>query len=245
MTVEIWRGVVGLVMPVRRAGILEQVMRLLPQGVGVFPIYNNIQKGTREEFTEALKEYESRIAEVAEVGVDLIHPSGAPPFMLLGYEGEGVLVRKWEQKFKVPIFTSGMNYVAAMRALKVKRFAGFSYFKGDLNNAYAAYFTNAGFEVLGMDGMDVGFHAVPDLSTRQCYQFIKSGFRQHSRDAEAIFLLGPGWPTMDIVQTLEDDCGVPVVHPSPAQCWEFQKRLRIHEPRTGYGRLLAELPDMC
>ena len=108
-----WRGVVGLVMPVRRAGILEQVMTLLPQGVGIFPVYNNIQQGTREEFNEALKGYEGKVAEVAEVGVDLIHPSGAPPFMLLGYEGEAALVSKWETQFKVPIFTSGMNYVAA------------------------------------------------------------------------------------------------------------------------------------
>ena len=243
MAFEIWRGVVGLVMPVRRAGILEQVMGLLPHGVGVFPVYNNIQRGTREEFTEALKGYEAKVAEVTEVGVDLIHPSGAPPFMLLGYKGEAALIRKWEKQYKVPIFTSGMNYVAALRALKVRRFAGFSYFSGKLNTTYAKYFSDAGFDVLGMEGMDVAFNSVPDLSTRQCYQFIKSGFLKH-RNAQAIFLLGPGWPTLEIVQTLEDDCGVPVVHPGPAQCWEFQKRLNIREPKPGYGQLLAELPGL-
>jgi maleate cis-trans isomerase len=94
-----------------------------------------------------------------------------------------------------------------------------------------------------MEGMDVAFNSVPDLSTRQCYQFIKSGFLKH-RNAQAIFLLGPGWPTLEIVQTLEDDCGVPVVHPGPAQCWEFQKRLNIREPKPGYGQLLAELPGL-
>jgi maleate isomerase len=230
-------------MPVRRAGILEQVMSLLPQGVGVFAVYNNIQRGTREEFTEALKGYEAKVAEVTEVGVDLIHPSGAPPFMVLGYKGEAALIRKWEKQYKVPIFTSGMNYVAALRALKIQRFAGFSYFPGDLNNTYAKYFSDAGFDVLGMEGLNVAFNAVPDLSTRQCYSFIKSGFLKH-RKAQAIFLLGPGWPTLDIVQTLEDDCGVPVVHPGPAQCWEFQKRLGIQEPKPGYGQLLAKLPGL-
>jgi maleate isomerase len=243
MAFGIWRGVVGLVMPVRRAGILEQVMGLLPQGVGVFPVYNNIQRGTREEFTEALKGYEGKVAEVAEVGVDLIHVSGAPPFMILGYKGEAALVQKWETRYKVPIFTSGMNYIAAMRALKIQRFAGFSYFPGEINSTYAKYFSDAGFDVISMEGMDVAFNAVSDLSTRQCYNFIHSGFLKH-RDAQAIFLLGPGWPTLEIVQTLEDDCGVPIVHPGPAQCWEFQKRLHIREPKSGYGQLLAELPDL-
>jgi len=26
------------------------------------------------------------------------------------------------------------------------------------------------------------------------------------------------------------------------QCWEIQKRLHVHQPQKGYGRLLAELP---
>ena len=75
--------------------------------------------------------------------------------MLLGYKGEEVLIQKWEKRYKVPIFTSGMNYVAALRALKVKRFVGFSYFPGELNNTYAKYFSDAGFDVMGMEGMDV------------------------------------------------------------------------------------------
>ena len=47
-----------------------------------------------------MKEYEGKVAEVTEVGVDLIHPSGAPPFMILGYKGEAVLIRKWEKQYR-------------------------------------------------------------------------------------------------------------------------------------------------
>jgi len=243
MEFDSWRGSVGIVIPVRRTGILEQIQAVAPKGVSIFPMFNSIRHGTRDEFDKAREECEQRVAEVAEVGVDLINPMGAPPFMLLGYEGEAALIRQWETKYKVPIFTSGMNYVAALRAMKIKRFAGFSYFPGEINKTYAKYFNDAGFDVVCMEGMDVAFGAVRDLSARQCYSFIKSGFLQH-RDAQAIFLLGPGWPVLGIVQTLEDDCGVPVINAAPAQGWEYQKRLNIHEPIKGYGRLLAELPDM-
>jgi maleate cis-trans isomerase len=50
--------------------------------------------------------------------------------------------------------------------------------------------------------------------------------------------------TEGIVQTLEQDLQVPVVHANLAQVWEIQKRLLVHQPRSGYGRLLQELPSM-
>jgi maleate cis-trans isomerase len=43
---------------------------------------------------------------------------------------------------------------------------------------------------------------------------------------------------------LEQDLQVPVVHANLAQVWEIQKRLLVNQPRSGYGRLLQELPSM-
>jgi maleate cis-trans isomerase len=44
-----------------------------------------------------------------------------------------------------------------------------------------------------------------------------------------------------MVDALERDLGVPVVHPIPARCWEIQLRLSIRQPVAGYGRLLSEM----
>jgi maleate cis-trans isomerase len=69
---------------------------------------------------------------------------------------------------------------------------------------------------------------------------VKKAFLKHKK-AEAIYLLGTGWRVMDVIDILEQDTGVPVVHPVPARCWEIQRRLSIHQPVKGYGRLLAEM----
>ena len=47
-----------------------------------------------------------------------------------------------------------------------------------------------------------------------------------------------------MVELLEQDLGVPVVHANIAPAWEIMMRLRVNEPRDGYGRLLRELPKM-
>ena len=63
-----------------------------------------------------------------------------------------------------------------------------------------------------------------------------------AKGADAIYMLGSGWRTLDIIATLEQDLQVPVVHPVTARVWEIQKRLHVREPRAGFGHLLSALP---
>ncbi len=76
-----------------QSGSLEDLIRLLPEGIGVIPLFLDIQEGTVKEFVEALELTKQMIAKLAKLKVDLIHPEGAPVFMLRGYKGEEELVR--------------------------------------------------------------------------------------------------------------------------------------------------------
>ena len=87
------------------------------------------------------------------------------------------------------------------------------------------------------------FNKVQELSGEQVYAHIKKAFVKH-KGADAIYMLGSGWRTLHIVDMLERDLGIPVVHPVTARVWEFQKRLHVNEKRTGYGHLLSALPAM-
>jgi maleate isomerase len=134
-----------------------------------------------------------------------------------------------------------MSHVDAMNALRIKSFVGATYFPGDINKVYAKYFSDAGFDVLEMAGMDVKFDEVQELSSQQVYRFVKTMFLRN-RQAQAIYMLGPGWRTLDIIELLERDLGVPVIHAVPAQCWDIQRRLHVRHHVSGFGRLTAELP---
>ena len=124
MAFSSWRGIVGIIKPTMRPGGLEDMIRLLPEGIGVIPLFNDIQRGERSEFKEVMKDYDAKVAVLAEQGCDVIHPEGAPPFMVMGLDGEAKKIKSWERKHKIPVFTSGTNHIAALRALKVKRIVG-------------------------------------------------------------------------------------------------------------------------
>lgn len=241
MSFSSWRGTIGCIKPTMRPGSLEELIRILPEGIGVIPLFLDIKRGARDELDRAVHNYEPLIARLAEEGVDLVHPEGAPPFMLLGHRGEAELVAGWEKTYKTQVFTSGTNQIRALNALGVRKFVGVSYFSGAINEVFGRYFTDAGFEVLSMSGIDVPFASVGSLSAETVYTHIKRSFLAHRDEAEGIYLLGSGWRVLPIIDMLERDLGVPVVHPVPARCWEIQHRLAIRQPVAGYGRLLAEM----
>src|SRR5581483_11412106 len=142
---------------------------------------------------------------------NVINPSGAPPFMVLGYRNEQDLIRKWEKDYKTCIFTSGTSNIDAMRALGIRRFVGVSYFRGDINTTYAKYFVDAGFDCLDMVGMDVDFQKVPELPSERVKGFIEAAVARNTT-AQAIYMLGPAWRTLNIIEALERELGIPVFH---------------------------------
>ena len=238
-----WRGTVGVIKPTYRPGSLEEFMRLLPEGISVIPLYLGIREGTLEEFRSTLSAVEQKVAELAQIGVDLIHPEGAPPFMVHGFKRERELLDGWERQYGIPVITSGTTQTDAMRALQLRRIVGVTYFQGQLNDLFAQYFTDAGFEVLAMEGIDVAFDQVGRLSSREVYAHARSAFLQHER-VDGIYMLGAGWRVLDIVEMLEQDLEVPVVQASAVRVWAVQRHFHVRQPIKGYGRLLAELPKL-
>lgn len=238
-----WRGTVGIIKPTYRPGSIEDLIRLLPRGIGVIPVQLDLHQGTREQFANSIAAYEQKVAFLAELGADLVHPAGAPPFFLLGYRGETDLLARWERSYGVPVFTNGTTQIHALQSFGAKKLIGFSYFRGEMNTTFGNYFREAGFEVADMLGYDVDFDQVQAASEREIYRWIKHHFRQH-KGIDAVYMLGPAWQTLDIIETLEQDLGVPVVAHIPCQSWEIQRRLLVCQRYEGYGRLLREMPPL-
>lgn len=241
MAFSSWRGTVGVVKPTYRPGTTEEFIRLLPEGIGVIPLYIGIRQGTVEEFQGVLQRYEQRVKELAEIGVDLIHPEGAPPFLVHGLRGEREIVDRWAREYGTPVVTAAMTQVEAMAALGMRRVLGLTYFGAEVNELLAQYFTAAGFETLAVEGIQVPFDQVQRLSSHEVYAFVKAAFRRHPQ-VDGLSLLGSGWRILDIIELLEQDLEVPVVHPVAARVWAVQQRFQVRQRTQGFGRLLAEQP---
>ncbi len=236
-----WRGVVGFVKPTYRTGSLEETIRILPEGIGVIPLYVGVRSGTAGEFSQALAIAEQRVDELANIGVDLIHIGGAPPPMLLGYDADHKLAERLTQKHGIPVIISTTGLVRALKTLNIRKICGITYFKEDLNIKFAKYLTDAGFQVLAMEGMELPFNfkAVGSIPATEVYSFAKKKFLQIG-GADCIYLLGSGWSVLPIIEKLERDLETTVIAGEQITIWDILCSLKVREPVHGYGKLLAD-----
>jgi maleate cis-trans isomerase len=129
-----------------------------------------------------------------------------------------------------------------MRALGIRKLIGASY-SSVQNKIVVDYMSQAGFKIASMEPIEVPFDQASHISPEQVYAHVKKLFRENP-GADGIYIQGSAWRTEGIVEILEQDLQVPVVHANIARAWEIQKRLSVHQPLSGYGRLYAELPPL-
>ncbi len=231
----------GMVKPTTQAsGSHDALVKLLPPSVRTHTVYCGIRDGTVEEFRTVMPQYERGVAGVAALKVDLIHPEGTPPFMLHGHAGERRIVQGWEDKYGIPVFTSGMNQIRAMRALGAKRIVGAGY-DSITGPIVESYFHDAGFDVVAIEKVKATWEEVGTLTDQQMIEMMADVVRRHP-GGEVMYLQGSKWPSLQVVERLEQRIGMPVVQAVAARCWEIQVRFGLRQPVSGYGRLLADMP---
>jgi maleate cis-trans isomerase len=240
-----WRGVVGIIKPTYRPGSLEEFIRLLPEGIGIIPKFVGVTEGLEKEFVDGFAVAEKIIAELAEMKVDLIHPEGAPLFVQKGYGRSEEIVRELEEKYSVPIVTTGMVLVEGARALRIKRLLVISsYDDGNSSGRlakYFSYFSDAGFQVPAAEGFPVAFADIGSVSPYEAYAFARQLFFKYPQ-SDGICLIGSGWRVLDVVPLLEQDLQISVVCAVAARVWAIQKRLHVRQPVKGRGTLLESMP---
>lgn len=217
------------------------LVSMLPSHIRTLVRYAPVKHGTMEEFAAAMPAYAGMVAELAAEGADLIHAEGTPPFFILGYDEEKRTIEGWEKKHGVPVFTSAMCQVNALRALGVRKLVDAGYDPTTGPEA-EGYFRAAGFDVLGVEKVPVAWGATVDLTEDEVFDMLAAVVRRHP-GADGLCLQGSKhWLLSPAMARLEDELGIAVVHPIAARYWELMARLGLRGPRPGVGRLLRDMP---
>jgi len=233
-----WRARIGIVFPSRGDSFIYEFYQIVPKGVVLVPSIIGLFNLTKEELSAAILEYRTAALDLAKVGVNAIALTGSPLFQLQGFGSDLEMIQEVEKETGIPTLTSVTAEVEAMRYLKMNKLVIATPFRDEVNERNAAWYRKAGFEVLKIKGLGIEKNSeIARLPFYAPYQLARETFLE-TPGAEGIYIACPRWGTVEIIEKLEQDLGIPVVTSSQATIWMALRKANVREPIQGYGRLM-------
>jgi len=158
-----------------------------------------------------------------------------------GFGWDKECISKIERACGIPGLTTSTAVLEAFKALGTKKVAVLTPYPEETNQIEKKFLEDNGVEVTNIVGMDMS-------------QFIKKGLQfedagqqflyQHARrvdlnGADTFFLSCTGLTTMEIIQSLETDLGVPVITSHQATFWSALRHCEVGEKMPQFGKLMT------
>ena len=225
-----------------RRGQSYQLYKLVPPSVIEITTTLGIQEYTKEAVDEAAGTNLQRCIDLlAREKVDRIILGGAPVSAQLGRARVQALAAETESRTGIPLGAPIEAFIAGLQRLGAKRIVIGSRWADELNNALAAYFKEAGIEVLGVTTRgqwNAEAHRMTFEEGLQVALDVGREAAQLAPNADAIVVPGGAAMSLHVVPALEAEFGKPAMTNLTAEVWAYLVQPGIIEPVKGWGRLL-------
>ena len=173
--------------------------------------------------------------------VDVLGYASTSTGYAIGHDAESRLVERLSERWAVPVCSSSMSAVEALRSLRVDRVALVHppWFGDALSDLGVAYFRGQGFAVVGASVADV-----PDDPGLVEPGMVVDGISRHvADDAEAVFIGGNGFRAARAIGALEDKLGRPVLESNQVLLWSILAGAGVSPEIRGFGTLFETSPQ--
>jgi len=236
-----WRARLGFLIPPGNPTVEPEVFTMAPRGVSVH-FSRMISRGEtgnplgmQARVQSTLDNIDLPAEMLALVCPDVIVMALTVSSYLLGRDGEESLKQRLERKTGIRFTSAFASVVAALNALRVRRIAIATPYSEDITSKCKCALEAHEFEIVNSCHLEGVKHIYSETSER-AYALACAA---DTPDAEAIFLPGTGFPTIDVLNVLERDLGKPVISSTSAMMWNALSIAGVCPCIPGYGQLLT------
>ncbi len=154
-----------------------------------------------------------------------------------GYGFDKECIERIERACGWPGLTTSTSVLEAFRALGLNRTVVMTPYPDDTNEAEKKFLEDNGIEVTSITG--IGFNRVGEFSHPDKMHLYRNAKKLKTEGADVFFLSCMGLATMELVQVLEEDLGMPVITSHQASLWACLRKSRVNDKLPNLGRLFT------
>jgi maleate isomerase len=232
-----WRARIGLLAPATNATVENEFRRLAANIEGVTVHVDRvigppgpISKQWEIDFGKGCLEAAVRVASVEPNVIAIGNTSGT----FINDEVE--MINEIEKATNIPVVTTANSVVQSLKRLKVHKLGVATPYPPEFNEYLRKYLTGNGFNIVDfksrhtMDILTIGRYE-PSVAYNLA--------RTLQGNFDGIFISCTDFRTIDVLNSLEEDMGVPVISSNLSTFSESLLRIGIKSPIHGFGSLLT------
>jgi maleate isomerase len=220
-----WRGRLGLIVPSSNSTNEPEFARWLPDGVSLHTARMHLE-GVDAESLGAMADEVERCADLlATADVDAVAYGCTTGSLVHGPGYDEEIEGRIEAVADVPAVATAASVKRAFAALGLERLAITTPYVEDLNDRETEFLTAAGYEVVAMDGLGIDHN--PGIGEQTPETAYRRARALPTDDADGVFVSCTNYRTFEMVESLEDDLGMPVVTSNQATLWDALRTLGV------------------
>jgi len=232
-----WRAKLGIAIPSANAAMEPEFNKMAPVGVAVFATRMWFTAVTEEE-VNALINYAADAGKVLKhAGVDVLGFGCTVGSMVKGKAYDQEVAARMTEATGLPVVVTATAVVDALKSLEVKRLSVVTPYPDWANPKIRQFLEEHGFEVRSIKGLNCTGPDISDIPPERTYRFAVSSCKEGS---QALFISCTGFRSIEVLEHLENDLGIPVISSNQATFWKMLRVAGIRDRIAGYGRLLRD-----
>src|SRR5438477_2330570 len=226
----------GLLTPSSNTVQEPEFFALLPETITLHTGRVAYRDITPEEQMRCVLELETESRKLADAEVDVIVFAATAPTLAKGKGYDRELIKRMEDASGRPATTAATAFVDALNLLGITKIAIGAPWSKTMDKPMVEFMAASGFEVVHSEV--VGFVASIELGRVGPETAYDLARRTDRPEAQAIVIPGGNWPSMPVVERLENELGKPVLATNAVSLWAGLRLLKRGDGILGYGRRL-------
>jgi len=227
----------GLIIPSSNTTMEVEFWKMALGFASVHAARMRLQKITVDDLEEMEGQMLEAAVSLADAGVDIIGYGCTSGSLFKGKDQDREIERKITEKTGIPAVATARAVVEALNELQIASVCVATPYIEEINNLEKSFLEQNGIEVLRIQGLNIVQNT--DVGKKDPSVVFELAKEVYVPETQGIFLSCTNFRTLEVIEKLEKELGVPIISSNTATFWAVMKKMGIKRRLDGYGKLFV------